>query len=105
MTAVAPLRALIAGDGDGPDRGGLDAAWPGWDDDVRLVVAADGGARPAERLGLRIDHWVGDGGSLGSGAIRRLGPRGIPPPPVSPPKSQSDLDLAPRPPGPLRATR
>ncbi|HKB27582.1 MAG TPA: thiamine diphosphokinase [Candidatus Limnocylindrales bacterium] len=94
MTAVAPLHALIAGDGDGPDRARLDAAWPGWDDDVRLVVAADGGARLAERLGLRIDHWVGDGDSLDSVAIERLRQSGIPVDLVSPAKDESDLELA-----------
>ena len=32
----------------------LDAAWPGWAAGVELVVAADGGARHATALGLRV---------------------------------------------------
>ncbi len=43
--ASAPMDALILADGDAPTRDGLDAAWPGWDAGVDLVIAADGGAR------------------------------------------------------------
>jgi thiamine pyrophosphokinase len=94
MTDSAHLHALIVGDGDSPDRTELDATWPGWDRDVRLVVAADGGARLAERLGLRIDHWVGDGDSLDAVSIERLRQTGIPVDLVSPAKDESDLELA-----------
>ena len=44
--------ALILADGDVPTRARLDTAWPGWDDGVDLVIAADGGARHADRLGV-----------------------------------------------------
>jgi thiamine pyrophosphokinase len=53
--------ALVLADGSVGDRIELDRAWPGWDDDLDLVVAADGGARHAARVGLRLDRWVGDG--------------------------------------------
>jgi len=94
MTAAATLHGLVLGDGDAPDRAGLDSAWPGWERDVRLVVAADGGARLGEQLGLRIDHWVGDGDSLDAASIERLRQTGIPVDLVSPAKDESDLELA-----------
>lgn len=94
MNAVARLHALVLGDGDATDRDALDSAWPGWDRDVRVVVAADGGARLADKLGLRIDQWVGDGDSLDTVSIERLRRTGIPVDLVSPAKDESDLELA-----------
>jgi len=94
MSDVATIHALVLGDGDGPARDRLDAAWPGWDRDVRIVVAADGGARLAEALGLRIDHWVGDGDSFDAPGIERLRRAGIPVDLVSAAKDESDLELA-----------
>jgi thiamine pyrophosphokinase len=58
------LRALIVGDGDVPARAALDAGWPGWDHDVDLVVAADGGWEKAAALGLRPSLLAGDADSL-----------------------------------------
>ena len=57
-------RAIVLADGAAPTRAQLDAAWPGWDAGIALVVAADGGARHATALGLRVDRWVGDGDSI-----------------------------------------
>ena len=94
MSDVAAIHALVLGDGEDPAREGLDAAWPGWDRDVRIVVAADGGARLAEALGLRIDHWVGDGDSFDAPGIERLRRAGIPVDLVSAAKDESDLELA-----------
>ena len=88
------LRAIVLGDGDGSGRAALDRAWPGWNDRIGIVVAADGGARLAGRLGLRIDRWVGDGDSLDAAAIERLRTRGIPVELVPADKDESDLELA-----------
>lgn len=94
MSDAERRHGLVLGDGDSPTRDQLDAAWPGWDRDVAIVVAADGGARLAEQLGLHIDHWVGDGDSLDAPAIERLRLAGVPVDLVSPAKDESDLELA-----------
>jgi thiamine pyrophosphokinase len=88
------MDALILADGDGPTRGELDRVWPGWDASIHLVVAADGGARLAEQLGVRIDRWVGDGDSLGDDALSRLEAAGIPTEKARPDKDESDTELA-----------
>lgn len=91
-----PARAhvLVLGDGEPPTREGLDAAWPGWDADVALVVAADGGARLATGLGLHIDAWIGDGDSLPAGEIEALERGGTTVARVPVAKDESDLELA-----------
>ena len=86
--------ALILADGDVPARARLDAAWPGWDDGVDLVVAADGGARHAEALGVAIDLWVGDGDSLGDEGIAALAAAGVPIERSPADKDETDLELA-----------
>ena len=35
------MAALILADGDVPPRSELDLLWPGWDDGVKAVIAAD----------------------------------------------------------------
>jgi thiamine pyrophosphokinase len=92
--AAAPLRAIVLADGTAPTRVELDAAWPGWDAGVRLVVAADGGARLAEPLGLHVDRWVGDGDSLGRAAIETLRSAGVPITLAREDKDESDTELA-----------
>lgn len=87
-------RAIVLADGEVADRSAFDAAWPGWSDDVTLVVAADGGARHAERLGLNIDHWVGDGDSIEPTELDELRARGVPIDLVAPDKDASDTELA-----------
>ena len=94
MSDISGLHALVVGDGDGPERAALDAAWPGWDRGIGSVIAADGGARLAERLGWRIDHWIGDGDSLDAASIERLRGTGIPVDLVPSAKDESDLELA-----------
>lgn len=89
-----PLRALVLADGTASARAHLDAVWPGWDDGIGLVVAADGGARLAEPLGLRIDRWVGDGDSLGAAAIEALRSAGVPVTLAATDKDESDTELA-----------
>jgi thiamine pyrophosphokinase len=94
VSEPAALRAIVVGDGGATSRVALDAAWPGWDDGIGLVVAADGGARLAQRLRLPIDRWVGDGDSLDKDAIRGLRKAGIPVELVAAAKDESDLELA-----------
>lgn len=85
---------LILADGDAPDRATLDAAWPGWADDVRFVVAADGGARHAAAIGVGIDLWVGDGDSIGDAGLAALEAAGVPTERARPDKDESDTELA-----------
>lgn len=89
-----PRHAIVLADGGRATRAELDAAWPGWDEGVDLVVAADGGARLAEELGLPIDLWVGDGDSLDPAALDRLRAAGIPLEPAREDKDESDTELA-----------
>lgn len=88
------MDALILADGDAPTRAELDAAWPGWDSAIGLVVAADGGARLGERLGVAIDCWVGDGDSLGDDGVADLEAAGVPIERSRPDKDESDTELA-----------
>lgn len=88
------LRAVVLADGDGPTRHELDRAWPGWADGVALVVAADGGARLAEPLGLQIQRWVGDGDSLEPERLATLRASGVHVNLVARDKDESDTELA-----------
>lgn len=88
------MEALILADGDAPTRAELHAAWPGWADEVGLVIAADGGARHASQLGVDIDLWVGDGDSIGEDALVALGASGVPLERSRPDKDESDTELA-----------
>ncbi|HEX7950590.1 MAG TPA: thiamine diphosphokinase [Candidatus Limnocylindrales bacterium] len=88
------MRALILADGTAPTRSALDAAWPGWFDGIGLVIAADGGARLAAGLGLRLDRWVGDSDSLGEAGLAELRSTGIPIEQARPDKDESDTELA-----------
>lgn len=90
----AARRAIVLADGDVADRSSLDDAWPGWSDGVAVVVAADGGARHARRLGLAIDRWVGDGDSVEASDLDELRAQGIPIDLVAPDKDESDTELA-----------
>jgi thiamine pyrophosphokinase len=98
VTAGGPptvgIGAIVVADGDVPARDALDSTWPGWDRDARLVVAADGGARGAERLGLPIDLIVGDGDSLGEADLARFAAAGIPIRRAPTAKDESDTELA-----------
>jgi thiamine pyrophosphokinase len=69
--------ALVLADGSVAARSDLDRVWPGWSDGIDLVVAADGGARHAGALGLRIDRWVGDADSIREAELERLRAAGV----------------------------
>lgn len=86
--------ALILADGDAPSPAALDRAWPGWDDGIDLVIAADGGARHAADLARTIDLWVGDGDSLGADGVEALRAAGIPVELAPVDKDESDTELA-----------
>lgn len=88
------MNALILADGEAPTRAELDLAWPGWDLDLGLVIAADGGARHAAPMGVLIDAWVGDGDSLDATGIDALEAAGVPIERSSPHKDESDTELA-----------
>jgi thiamine pyrophosphokinase len=88
------VNALILADGEAPSRADLDQAWPGWDEGLGLVVAADGGARHANRLGVTIDLWVGDGDSLDASGMTALEAAGVPIERATPEKDESDTELA-----------
>lgn len=87
-------RAIILADGDTGTRAALEAAWPGWADDVSLVVAADGGARHADALTLVIDAWVGDGDSADPVLIEALRRASVDVRQVAADKDESDTELA-----------
>jgi thiamine pyrophosphokinase len=87
-------QAIVLADGAVGSRAALDAAWPGWCTPTPYVVAADGGARHATRLDLRIDRWVGDGDSLGEDAIAALRVAGVPVDRAPFDKDESDTELA-----------
>jgi len=86
--------AILVGDGDVPSRAALDAAWPDWAADADLVIAADGGARKADRAGLLPELVVGDGDSLGESGLAEIRAAGISLELVAPAKDESDLELA-----------
>lgn len=85
---------LILADGAAPSRRRLDAAWPGWDSEIGLVIAADGGARHAIAVGRTIDRWVGDGDSIDPADLAALAASGIRIERADPDKDESDTELA-----------
>ncbi len=94
MSGHPGLHAILVGDGDVPALAALDEAWPGWDADAALVVAADGGATKAMAAGLAPDLVVGDGDSLGPAGLASVREAGIPIEPADEAKDESDLELA-----------
>ena len=86
--------ALVVADGDVPGRAVLDAAWPGWADDVGLVIAADGGWDKAAAIGLVPDLLVGDADSLPEERFAQLAASGVPVERSPVAKDESDTELA-----------
>lgn len=87
-------RGLVFANGEVATRDVLDAAWPGWDADIAFVIAADGGARQAAALGVRLDAWIGDGDSLSEAEIQALEVSGVGVQRLSPDKDETDAELA-----------
>jgi thiamine pyrophosphokinase len=85
---------LVVADGDVAERAEFDAAWPGWAESIGLVVAADGGAHGAIRLGFAIDLLVGDADSIDPAELARLAASGVPIRRSSREKDESDTELA-----------
>src|SRR5688572_29978445 len=92
--AAGGVHAVVLADGAAPSRATLDEAWPGWSEGVALVVAADGGARHAPALGLRVDRWVGDGDSTSPAELEALEAGGATIERSDVDKDESDTELA-----------
>jgi thiamine pyrophosphokinase len=92
--ADSPMRTLVLADGASTTGEALARAGPGWCDDVRLVAAADGGARLAGPLGVTVDRWVGDGDSVDPATLEDLRAAGVAITLVARDKDASDTELA-----------
>lgn len=88
------MRALVVAAGDPPSRLDLDRAWPGWADEIAVVIAADGGSSTAGYLGLAMDLVVGDLDSVDPAELTALRARGIPIEWAPADKDESDTELA-----------
>lgn len=88
------MHSLIVADGDLASRAALDAGWPGWDREVGLVVAADGGWDKAATLGLAPELLVGDADSLPEVRFAEVAARGVAIERSPAVKDESDAELA-----------
>ena len=94
MMEAPRIHAVVLADGAVPPRAVLDAAWPGWDEGVTLVVAADGGVRHAAAFEFAVDRWVGDGDSTAPEDLEALKAAGVAIDRVAVDKDESDTELA-----------
>lgn len=89
------MKAIIVADGEvpahGPELAALLAPEPGG---TTLVIAADGGARKADEIGLAPDLVIGDGDSLDDAAVAALRAAGIDVELFPAEKDESDTELA-----------
>jgi thiamine pyrophosphokinase len=85
---------LVVADGRAPDRDRLDGTWPGWSSGIAEVVAADGGAVAAARLGFRPDLLVGDLDSIDATTVDELEAAGVAIERASGDKDETDTELA-----------
>ena len=92
--AGAAKSALVIADGDVPRRAALDAAWPGWADQVGFVIAADAGWEKASTLGILPDLLVGDADSIPEELFTELAAAGVPIERSPVAKDESDAELA-----------
>jgi thiamine pyrophosphokinase len=88
------MQVIVLAGGDVAPRAAIDAAWPDWLASDAMVIAADGGARHALGLGLRIDRWIGDGDSTDSADLAALEAAGVAVDLVPTDKDASDAELA-----------
>ncbi len=94
MSDRPDLHAILVGDGDVPTRAALDAAWPGWDADADLVVAADGGATKALGPAYLLISWLATATRWGAMDLPPFALAGIPIELAAIEKDESDLELA-----------
>ena len=93
--AGRPARHLVVvAGGDLASRAALDTAWPGWDEDVAEVVAADSGLVRARAIGLEAGVLVGDLDSLGEEGAAAAAASGLEIRRSSADKDESDTELA-----------
>jgi thiamine pyrophosphokinase len=89
-----PRHVVVVADGDLASREALDAAWPGWDDGMAEVIAADGGLLRARAIGLEPGVLVGDLDSLGAEGAEQAAHDGLEVRRSSADKDESDTELA-----------
>jgi thiamine pyrophosphokinase len=89
---MSEVRAIVLGNGQVGDKAALARRLADWGD--ALIVAADGGARLADALGLRVDALIGDQDSLDPSHLEALQASGahLETHPVG--KDETDLELA-----------
>ena len=91
---VPGRHVLVVADGDVPSRAALDAAWPGWDEAIVGVIAADGGLARARAIGMEPTLLVGDLDSLDPTLIAAAEASGPPIRRAPAAKDESDAELA-----------